>query len=202
MKLEQLQEAKEKKAGDVVINGKILGDYSKWDEDLDLNQSQLTSLEGCPKEIDGSFFCAKNKLTSLEGGPEKINGYFSCSGNKLTSLKGCVEIAPDCFNGSDNKITSIEHCPKKVKKDLDLSNNKIKDLHNIHKYLLSCECLYITSNPIKSHVLGLLKINGLNYVNMDNEEVEDIIHKYLPLGDIIACQDELMAAGLEAFAQL
>jgi hypothetical protein len=48
----------------------------------------LTSLEGCPSEVGGDFFCHKNKLTSLEDihkQIKKIGGDFFCNGNKIKS---------------------------------------------------------------------------------------------------------------------
>jgi len=57
-------------------------------------------------------------------------------------------------------------------------------------------------NPIKSSVLGLVKIKGLTNVIFDNKKLEKIMNKYLPLGDIFDCQEELIEAGLEEFAEL
>ena len=68
----------------------------------------------------------------------------------------------------------------------------------------------LTKNPIKSHVLGLLKIKGLRSVSLDNKEVADIINKYLfgatgkdpSIRDIVDCQEELMDNDLEDYALL
>ena len=57
--------------------------------DFDCSYNMLTSLEGCPREVDGDFYGFSNKLKSLEGSPDKIDGDFDCSYNMLTSLKGC-----------------------------------------------------------------------------------------------------------------
>ena len=59
-----------------------------------------------------------------------------------------------------------------------------------------------SKNKISSHVLGLLKIKGLKHVKLSNKKVETIINKYLPEGDILECQSELMDAGLEEYAKL
>jgi hypothetical protein len=49
-------------------------------------------------------------------------------------------------------------------------------------------------------------IDGLRSVTMDNKEVEDIINKYLnePMSKqrMIDCQNELIDAGFEEYAQL
>jgi hypothetical protein len=57
-------------------------------------------------------------------------------------------------------------------------------------------------NPIKECILGLLKIKNLTNVTLDNKEVQDIINKYLPEGNIVECQSELIEAGFEEFAKL
>lgn len=41
-----------------------------------LKRQNLTSLEGCPKEVINDFNCSHNELTSLKGSPEIINGFF------------------------------------------------------------------------------------------------------------------------------
>jgi hypothetical protein len=287
MNLKQLLEAIEKKAGDLVINGKRLGDVESYPNGLRIDKSELTSLDGCPKNIGGNFNCSANDLTSLKGCPEKVYGTFICSDNKLTSLKygptlveneywcgmnnltsleGCPEKIKSKFSCSKNKLTSLKGgpkivldnywcdyneltslagCPKEVKSfdcsvnklttlvggpetvDGDfyctnnqletfdgfpktisgkvfLAHNRFKNLHNIHKYLKSCMTLYLSDNTIESHVLGLLKIEKLKSVSIsvENFRVQKIINKYLPLGDLFACQEELMAAGLEEYAQL
>ena len=50
----------------------------------------LESLEGCPKEVCGDFYCYNcNNLESLKGCPNKVSGNFSCRRcSKLESLKG------------------------------------------------------------------------------------------------------------------
>src|SRR5574343_502416 len=55
-------------------------------------ENDLTSLEGCPKEVGEYFLCCENRLTSLLGCPSKIDGDFDCSYNRLTTLEGCPRI--------------------------------------------------------------------------------------------------------------
>ena len=38
--------------------------------------------------------------------------------------------------------------------------------------------------------------------NVQNIQLTKIINKYLPLGDLLDCQEELIEAGYEEFAQL
>ena len=78
--------------------GKVKGSFSC------ANLSELTSLEGAPKEVWGEFRCDFcRSLKSLEGAPEKVGKDFSCIYcNPLTSLKG----APNKISGS----FSCAHC--------------------------------------------------------------------------------------------
>jgi hypothetical protein len=65
---------------------------------------------------------------------------------------------------------------------------------------------YAKNNPIKSHVLGLLMIEGCSSVELYNKKVESILNKYLPTTKsrqaVIECQKELIEAGLEEYAKL
>ena len=61
--------------------GKVTGHFDCYD-------NQLTSLEGCPREVGGHFYCSYNKLTSLEGSPNRVGGGFYCYENQLVDVKG------------------------------------------------------------------------------------------------------------------
>ena len=88
--------------------------FGKVTEDFNCVNNNLTSLEGCPKEVGGNFYCHYNNLTSLEGCPKEVNGNFNCSNNNLTSLKFGPEKVNGNFNCSHNSLTSLEGCPKEV----------------------------------------------------------------------------------------
>jgi len=152
-------------------------------EDLiaSINDGKFTK-DGSHLRVIGDFICKNKNLSSLVGGPSYVEGTFSCSYNPLLmSLKGAPTYA-DYFYCNDNKLVSLK---------------------DIHKHILEIKTvLQCIDTPIKSHVLGLLKIKNLPYVALDNKEVTEIINKYLPEGDIFACQHELIDAGYEAFAQL
>jgi hypothetical protein len=56
---------------------------------FDCRFNNLTTLEGCPKKVNGNFICGFNKLTSLEYSPEIVVGIFRCEFNRhITSLEG------------------------------------------------------------------------------------------------------------------
>ena len=138
---------------------------------------------------------------------KKWTGNFSCASNNLTSLEYCPSEVGEHFNCSSNKLTSLEHCPSEVGGNFGCSDNKLKDLHNIHKYLKKMDGTFFAHvNPITSSVLGLLLIPGCKEVRLDNEQVKEILNKYLPntrgQRAVIECQSELIDADLEDFAHL
>lgn len=57
---------------------------------VDFESTQISSLEGAPREVQGFFDCSHcQHLISLEGSPEFVRDSFYCVGNsKLKSLKG------------------------------------------------------------------------------------------------------------------
>ena len=107
--------------------------FGKVSGDFDCSYNNLTSLEGCPKEVSGHFYCYDNNLTSLEGCPKEVGGGFYCHYNSLTSL----EFGPEAVNGDficyDNNLTSLEGCPEKVNGDFDCGYNKLISLEGCPK---------------------------------------------------------------------
>lgn len=147
-----------------------------------INNGKFTK-DGTNLRITHDFSCDCDNLKTLKGAPAEVGGYFSCNANSLTSLEG----APSSIGGT-LFCNDIE---------------KMKSLKDIHKHILKIGGgAHFRDVPIKMNILGLLKIKGLQYVIIDNKEVERIINKYLPEGDLFACQQELIDAGFEAFAQL
>ncbi len=72
----------------------------------------LTSLKGCPREVEGDFWCNHNQLTSLEGCPQKVGGNFQCQENNLISLAHAPAAVGGYFFCEKNKLTSLEGAPK------------------------------------------------------------------------------------------
>ena len=171
----------------------------------------------------------KEKLISEIGWVAKIlddNGnmpesydYLNLSGYKITSLKGVSKHVKTYCDVASNELTDLEYVPEYIGTYLQINKNKISSLANIHtkiKHVKRIECI---GNPIKSNVLGLLKISGLENVYMFDEgkhiygisypeineklkTVEEIVNRHLPNGDILECQVELLDAGLSEYAKL
>ena len=168
-------------------------------------ERSVTSVMGQqPEHIARDFFCSYDKLTSLKGAPISIDGNFNCSNNNLTSLKGGPTSVSGYYYCYENKLTSLEGLPSSMD-SLSISNNKLTTLHNIHKIIKRMNgAANFSGNPIETHVLGLLLIDGLEKVWFDdNWPLVRIINKHLEgERDVFACQEELIENGFEAFAQL
>jgi hypothetical protein len=163
-----------------------IGDFHT--DDVDVSKDLLTSLEthDIPKKIGGSFNCSVNKLTTLVGGPTHVLHNYVAGRNLLSSFEGFPEF---------------------VGMQMQFQNNRFTSLKGIHKHLKRCNgTLFANGNKIVSHVLGLLLIDKLEWVALDDREVENIINKYLPNtrgnDGVFDCQQELIDAGKEEFAQL
>lgn len=102
------------------------GDWSQkiYKEDLYVVNKNITSLEGRPLEVIGTFDCSNNELTSLKNCPKKIKISFSCKKNKLTSLEHRPKIIGGDFFCSDNKIINIK---QEVIKNQVKANNYVTD---------------------------------------------------------------------------
>jgi hypothetical protein len=89
-----------------------------------------------------------------------------------------------------------------------LSKNLITNLKGIGKDYLQeiTGGLFLEGNPIKSHVLGLLRVKGLTTVFFSpdgDDPLTIIIQKHLKGDrDIMDCHEELTRAGLKQYAQL
>jgi hypothetical protein len=188
-----------------IKNGKFTLDGSdlKVDSDFICRSNKLTSLTGAPTSVTGNFDCGGNKLTSLTGAPTTVTGNFYCYYNELTSLTGAPTTLTSNFYCQGNELTSLTGAPTSVTGNFYCSGNKLTSLKDVHKQIKSIGgTFYLIKNPLKSHVLGLLKIKGCKKVELDNKEAEKIINKYLPEGDLFNCQEELIEAGLDEYAQL
>jgi hypothetical protein len=144
MKIKELLESQEKSLVGMKIDGKIPPVEGKWKGDFICSGNNLMSLEGAPSSIDGDFYCYHNQLTSLKGAPSSVGGDFYCYNNQLTSLEGASPSVGGDFYCSNNQLTSLKDVHKQIKKIGGV---------------FSC-----SNNPIKSHVLGLLLIDGLTEI--------------------------------------
>ncbi len=171
--------------------------------DFNCSGLMLTSLKGAPSKVYGDFYCGYNDLTSLEGGPTFVKGGFNCGHNKLTSLNGAPKEVGGSFFAESNRLTSLEGAPAVIDGWFSVDNNKLTSLKDIHKHVKEMVGWFcISGNPLKSHVLGLMKIKGLQEVRLDNQEVQEILNRFLPGGSVLDAQSALLDAGFDDWAQL
>ena len=163
-----------------IAQGKVLGDFY-------CSKTNITSLKQGPSWVGGNFSCHDTKITSLEGGPSYVGGNFSCYGTNITSL----EQVPSWVGGHFNCVVT-----------------KITSLHNIHKQIKHIGGQLYLSNTVKSHILGVMFITGLDKIEIDKgnkiqKQVENIINKHLADDrNVHLVQEELLEAGLKEFAKL
>ena len=75
---------------------------------FDCSRNELTSLEGCPKEVVGYFTCDYNKLKDLIGGPQEVGGSYHCDGNQLETLEGCAGDIGGSLCCANNKLELLD----------------------------------------------------------------------------------------------
>jgi hypothetical protein len=177
---------------------------SNYIGDINVYGVKITSLFGSPSIVRGGVDFAYNKLTSLKYGPAEVSRYYDCSHNELISLEGAAHHVDGEFDCSSNKLTSLNDAPVYVGGNFCAGYNLLTSLKGIHKQIKHIGGTgYFNKNPIRSHVLGLLKITKLSDVALSNTVVQQIINKHLKGDkDIFACQEELIEAGYPEYAQL
>ena len=76
-----------------------------------------------PKVVNGGFNCSNTSISSLEGAPEKVGGSFNCGDcESLVSFKGAPKEVGKHFDFCGSlHIKKIDGFPKKIHGDLYLS---------------------------------------------------------------------------------
>ena len=173
----------------------------------------LTSLKGIPQKGITHLFVASCDLKNLDWCPNTINGDFDCSGNyELNSLKGVPQTGVNNLYFPHCNITSLEGLPRQIGGALLFYKNPITSLKGIHKIVNEIKGELAVPQSVISNILGVLKIRnvdtfrfGAPFESNVKTEISDIINKYLPnpnSDQIIDCQNELIEAGFEEYAEL
>ena len=136
------------------------------------NEQQIGSIkEICGDNVDFNSISSAldkifkfKKISSLEGCPDQLE-MLSITGDKnlLTNLKGMPKVITErCYITDGKQLDSFEGAEGvSVKSLLAFTGCRFESLHNIHKAFSSVGRLSFISNPVESHVLGLLKIKNL-----------------------------------------
>jgi hypothetical protein len=106
---------------------------------VDLTRNQLTSLEGAPHEIIGSFTCNDNRLTNLDYHPLAIHGFFRCSHNPIEKFhKLDIDY---CHTIYMSKVKGMEFLDQFEKKGKYTNTTLIKIAYDQFQELLAINAL-------------------------------------------------------------
>ena len=94
--------------------------------------------------IDGNFICRGVKLSSLEGGPKFVKGTFDCGKNDLTSLTGTPDEVGIFIADQNPKLTSLAGGPKKINGMADPTKDQRTDIYRVD----SCGLTSLDGNGI------------------------------------------------------
>ena len=153
--------------------------FNNINGNLDCNNLQLRTLEGCPNKIGGSLFCGNNQLTTLRGAPKEVGGNFDCSEqvdrllqsskgikSRLVSLRGGPKKVGGSFYCKINQLSTLEGAPKEVEGNFDCSYNKLTTLRGAPEYVGgNFDC---SNNPV--HSLYLLFDGNYKWLNNSIKE--------------------------------
>lgn len=139
--------------GRYIVKGDV--EFRRWQEeklpikfalvsgDFRMDESKITSLEGCPERVGGKFDLEDcQALTSLQGGPKIVRGGYSIEGcKKITSLVGGPEQVgtentrmnrrssySGTYNISETGITTLEGMPTKIVGDINARQCQLTSL--------------------------------------------------------------------------
>lgn len=106
-----------------------------------INNSKITSLDGCPKEVKKDLILYRMpNLKSLKGCPNEIEGDFNISFDKsIKSLKGCPKKVGGNFDCRNTSITSLEGISQDIK---SLMTDLILTTYEQLKYLGNVKLIY------------------------------------------------------------
>ena len=140
---------------------KITGDFVILD-------SNLTTLKGSPRYVDGAVSVRNNKLSTLKQGPKYVGKGYYCDYNELVNLEGAPEKVKESFICYYNKLTSLKGSPGKIGGVFDCCNNKLTSLADAPKEVGGMFLCY--DNELKSFDCKNTKINGSLYFDAKHLE--------------------------------
>ena len=87
--------------------------------------NQLTTLQGAPQTVEGSFDCSDNQLKTLQGAPQTVGWSFDCSDNQLTTLQGAPQTVEGSFYCRGNQLTTLQGAPQTVEGGFYCNDNPV-----------------------------------------------------------------------------
>jgi hypothetical protein len=131
------------------------------DDDVNLDDKNLTELPLTFNKVTGSFSCRYNYLTSLKGGPKWVGRDFSCYSNQLTSLEDCPKWIGRWFSCGYNRLTSLEFSPDYVGGYFNCGDNDLTDLVGSPKEVGGFNC---NNNPNLINSKGVSEKIGREFI--------------------------------------
>lgn len=201
MKMHGYQVVKEGK--DYVIN--VNGNVRIYANDLPLDDDNMSYFPYQMGEINGDFVIVGNgreKFHSLKNGPITVYGKYIAAYLHLESLEGMASTVSERCDLSNNRLTSWDGIPSMCG-DLVIHVNKITSFKGISKNLTMGS--YLKCDPMNGGVLELLKVEGLDQVELATwkkhdlpmAKAEEIINKHLQGDrDILDMQSDFIDADL------
>ena len=113
-------------------------------------------------EIEGSFYCDKNKLTNLNFCPLIVQGKLNLSHNALTQLKGVTKDIKGSLDCSHNLLTSFAYAPAYIGHNLYFHSNRITSLvgmPRVERDILGEDNLISSLKGVQSVVNGRLVLS-------------------------------------------
>ncbi len=172
------------------ITGYRINNDLSVDVDQDVSiayDGNLTHLPVQFNTVKAHFSIKHTAITSLRGAPRKVYGEFECSYNKLTTL----EFIPTWMENMicyENHFTTYKHVRNTVQSCVEVS---------LPQYPVPGTMYWILVPKIE--VISILTMGG-QFDAMNN--IMDILNRHIHTKDILACQEELIDAGLGQWAKL
>lgn len=183
------------------------------------NCYNLKSLKGCPSILKDLWLIDTN-ITDFTDGPEEVTEHLEASNcRSLVSFKGAPKTVGSLTVEDCPELKSFEGFPEHVKNSAYLKNCKnvkttkgikfigktlnVSDCTNLEKLedITHAEEIVMWSTQIKN-VLYVFNIKNLKKINNSSIKVEQIVNNYLKSNDMLNCQDELIEAGFEEYAEV
>lgn len=202
------------------------------------NDCELKSLAGLPEKCESISYrlnALAPTVKNLVGGPKEVNS-FSLEHCSVESLEGFPKVDEEGsiflttpslkdFSGIPRRIKhltigksqhftheSFEHLPQQAELIAFTDVPNLHSLHNLHKHVKTLQRLGIFKTKITSAILGLALIKGLEEVDPEFfnkndmswriDDIENIVDKYIGSGEIFDFQEALEEAGEKELAKL
>ena len=170
---------------------------------------KLTNLQGCPTKVDKGFELVKSiLLQSLNGMTQEVDGNVRIEDcYNLTSLEGITQkIGEDFTMFNLSGLTTLKGCPKEVGKSFFcfLCGN-LKSFEYLPKQIHG-KFGFRYLDAVRDY-LRIFDVKGITEImsssSFRDKKLEQILSKYYLAGrDMLGCQDELIEAGLEIYAEV